>query len=163
MNAAVLSLVIALGLGCGEEQEPDPRFASPEATLDTLLASYGVEQMSQEEIQQHMREQGRFQLRDEQTYRLCFDDYDGPQSEGLAGFVFGTVAAAKDELRINHVQGNVHVFPSSERNDRYVVLVERDGEFKISLRESVPPSIRRTLLGQYERIRSRNQRAGAAE
>ena len=45
----------------------------------------------------------------------------------------------------------------------FVVLVERDGEYKISLRESVPPEIRRTLLGQYQRMRTRNQRAGASQ
>jgi hypothetical protein len=156
------TLILLASTACADEPA-DPRFASPEATLESLLRAYGVEQMSQEEIQEHMRGQGRFELRDEPTYRECFDDYEGPQSEGLAGFVFGTVAAGKDQLRINHVQGNVHVFPNPDRNDRYVVLVQRDGEYKISLRESVPPEIRRRLLGQYQRMRARNQRAGASE
>lgn len=151
---AILVLLASLW-GCSEEREPDARFATPESTLDTLLGVYGVADMSQEEIQQQMRSRGRFELRDEATYEACFDDYDGPQHEGLAGYVFGTVAAGKDQLRINMVQGKAHVFPDPDRRERYVVLVQSDGEWKISLRESVPADVRGALIEQYERMSER--------
>ncbi len=160
---AGVCLLLALSAACGEEREPDSRFATPEATLRTLMVTYGIEDMSQEDIQQIMRDRGRFHLRDEQTYRACFDDYEGPHDEGLAGFVFGTVAAGKDQLQVTHVQGKAHVFPDPERRDRSVVLVQRDGEWKISLRESVPSDVRAALLEAYRRVSDRNRRAGAPE
>lgn len=150
-------------MACGEEHDPDPRFATPEATLHTLLSTYGVEGMSQQEIREVMRQRGRFRLRDEQTYRACFDDYEGPHHEGLAGFVFGTVAAGKDQLEVTNVQGKAHVFPNPDRRDRSVVLIERDGEWKISLRESVPSEVRKALLSEYQRVSERNRRAGAPD
>jgi len=163
-RTAALAALLGLlpGAGCEEEQTvPDPRFATPESTLDTLLSAYGVDDMSQEEIQRAMRARSRFELRDEEAYRACFTDYEGPQDEGLAGFVFGTVAAGKDDLRVNHVQGKAHVYPNPDRVDRRVVLVEREGEWKISLRESVPPEIREALLSEYRRISERNRKMGA--
>jgi hypothetical protein len=149
-------------VGCGDE-DADPRFASPEATIRTLMTTYGVEDMSQEEVQQIMMTRGRFELRDEATYRACFDDYAGMHDEGLAGFVFGTIVAGKDQLEITHAQGKAHVYPNPERRDRSVVLVERDGEWKISLRDSVPSDVRRALLEEYRRASDRAKRSGAPE
>jgi len=154
-SGLALLLLFAAPLGCSEEPEPDARFATPESTLNTLLDVYGVADMSQEEIQQQMRSRGRFELRDEITYRACFSDYEGPQHEGLAGYVFGTVAAGKDQLRVNMVQGKAHVFPDPDRRERFVVLIQEDGEWKISLRDSVPADVRRALVEQYERMSER--------
>lgn len=160
--AAVLAVAVVAG-ACDEDHVPDPRYASPEATLDTLMASYGVKDMTQDEIQESMRKRARFELRDENAYRGCFADYRGPQDEGLAGFVFGTVAAGKDQLEIKHIQGKAHVYPDPERLDRSVVLVETDGEWKISLRDSVPSSVRRALTEEYRRMSDLNRRAGRPE
>jgi hypothetical protein len=88
-------------------------------------------------------------------------NFEGPEDEGLAGFVFGTIAAGKDQLHITPVGDQVHVFPDPDRRDRYVLLVQRDGEWKIDLDQSVPTEIRRALIGEYERIHARNARQGA--
>jgi len=161
MGVLARAAVLLLFVTACDEHEVDARFATPEATLQTLLASYGVQHMSQDEIQEHMRARGRFELRDEQTFRACFDDYSSAADEGLAGFVFGTVAAGKDDLRVNHAQGKAHVFPDPDRRERRVVLVEHDGEWKISLRDSVPPAIRRSLREEYQRLSDRVRREGA--
>jgi hypothetical protein len=152
-----ISLAVA---ACGDEPR-DVRFDTPEATLQTLLGSFGVADMTQEEVQQHMRSRGRFELADEQTYHDCFLDFEGPHSEALAGYVFGTVAAGKDQLRIARVGERIHVYPDPDRRERYVVMVDSDIGYRISLRDSVPPSIRRALLSEHERIDNRNRRAGA--
>jgi hypothetical protein len=161
---ALLSTVLAASLvGCEEEPE-DVRFATPEATIRTLLATYGVQDMSQEEIQRHMRGRGGFELRDEVTYRMCFTDYTGPEHEGFAGYVFGTIAAGKDQLRVVRVEGRVHVYPNPDRVDRYVVLDEGDdGLWRITLNDSVPADIKRALLAEYERISTRAKRAGTEQ
>jgi hypothetical protein len=109
-----------------------------------------------------MHSLGRFELQDEATYRACFIDFDGPVSEALAGYVFGTVAAGKDQLRIARVGDRVHVFPDPERRERYVVMVDSEVGYRISLSDSVPDDIRRALLAEHERIANRQRRAGAA-
>jgi len=147
--------------GCGSEPR-DVRFDTPEATLDTLLGSFGIADMTQEEVQRHMRSRGRFELADEATYHACFIDWDGPHSEALAGYVFGTVAAGKDQLRIARVGDRVHVYPDPERRERYVVMVDEGVGYRISLRDSVPAEVRRALLAEHERIETRVRRAGAA-
>lgn len=154
--------VLLLAHGCGED-DADPRFATPEATVGTLLESYGVDRMSQDDIQESMRKRARFELRDEQAYRACFGDWNGPQDEGLAGFVFGTVAAGKDQLEVEREGDRARVYPDPERRDRSVVLVEREGEWKISLRDSVPSSVREALTEEYRRMSDRNRRAGRPE
>lgn len=152
---------VALSLGGCEEEPKDARFATPEATIRTLLSTYGVQDMSQEEIQRHMRGRGRFELRDEVTYRMCFVDYAGSEHEGFAGYVFGTIAAGKDQIRIVHVEGRVHAYPDPDRVERYVVLDEGDdGLWRINLGESVPADVKRALLAEYERISNRQKRAG---
>jgi len=159
----VLALSVLLCAACGDDADADPRFATPEATVDTLLASYGVDRMSQDDVQEAMGKRARFELRDEQSYRACFDDWNGPQDEGLAGFVFGTVAAGKDQLEVEREGDRARIYPNPERRDRSVVLVERDGEWKISLRESVPGSVREALIEEYRRMSDRNRRAGRPE
>jgi hypothetical protein len=148
--------VIGVLAGCKKEEAVDPRFESVDATLATMMRAYGVEEMTQDEIQAHMRTQGRFELRDEATYQACFLDYRGPQDEGLAGFVFGMLAAGKDQLQVRTVDDRSTVFPTPGRVDRSVVLFGRNGEWTVSLEESVPGPIREALRGEYER--SSNQR-----
>jgi hypothetical protein len=157
-----VTLLAAMTPAC-EDDPADPRFATPEATIQTLLGAYGVEDMTQEQIQAHMRARGRFELRDEATYRACFVRFTGPEDEGLAGFVFGTIASGKDQLRIARVDDQVHVFPNPDRRDRYVLLVERDEGWKIDLEASVPSEIRSALQNDYARVQKRNARTGAPE
>jgi len=158
---ASLIVVTPLALSACADAPREMRFDTPEATLETLLGAFGVEDQTQEEVQRHLRSRGRFDLQDEETYHACFVDFDGPASEALAGYVFGTVAAGKDQLRIVHVGDKVHVYPDPERRERYVVMFNTDTGYRISLRESVPAEVRRALLQEHERIDNRNRRAGA--
>lgn len=158
---AHILLMAPMVLSACADAPRDMRFDTPEATLDTLLGAFGVEDQTQEEVQRHLQSRGRFDLQDEETYHACFVDFDGPASEALAGYVFGTVAAGKDQLRIVQVGDNVHVYPDPERREHHVVMVNTDTGYRISLRESVPAEVRRALMAEHERIDTRNRRAGA--
>lgn len=160
---AHLFLVTVWALSACTDAPRDVRFDDPEATIATLLGAFGVADMAQEEVQRQLRSRGRFELRDEETYHACFVDFDGPASEGLAGYVFGTIAAGKDQLRIARVGDKVHVYPDPDRRERYVVMFNSDVGYRISLRESVPAEVRRALLAEHERIDTRNRRAGSIE
>ena len=157
---ALLGILVA---GC-EDRPADPRFATPRATLDSLFDSYGVRDVPQELIRSRLRQRDRFELLDAELYRRCFADFQGEVDEGLAGFVFGSLVAGKDDLRIVVTDGTANVFPTSaEASPRPVVLREEDGEWKIVLRESVPPDVQRRLAEVYERSQELARRRGVPE
>ena len=84
--------------GCTSEP-PDPRFAEPEATVRTLFTVYDIADVGEAEVQGLLRDRVQFQVRDRAAYEACFADWRDPHDEGLAGFVFGRLAALKDHLR----------------------------------------------------------------
>ncbi|MDQ3036511.1 MAG: hypothetical protein M3Y87_29205, partial [Myxococcota bacterium] len=100
-GAALAAGLAALAVGgCeGATTSMDSRFATPERTVATLLASHGLEGLSQEETRARMARHERFEVTDEAAFRACFVDLDDPVSEGLAGWVLGALAAGRDELR----------------------------------------------------------------
>jgi len=157
--AGCLTLAI-LSAGCAEEAAPDPRFATPNATVRTLLHAYGLSGLSQQDIQKRMRDHRRFELLDELAYRACFEDFDSADDEGLAGFVVGAIAAGRDSLRVTIVQGTASVFPSPQAR---IVLHRHDDGWKISLRESVPGEVQRELRAITQRAAERARRLGRAE
>lgn len=144
---------------CACGKGADPRFESPEKTIHTLFSAYGIEDMSQDQIQARLRERGQFELRDQALFRLCFLDYSGPRDEGLAGFVFGMIAAGKDDLVVRTVDDRATVFPDPDRVDRSIVMLRREDEWKISLEHSVPAQIREALFGEFERASTRERDA----
>lgn len=158
---AHLLVVTPLVLSACQDAPRDARFDTPEDTVATLLGSFGVDEQTQEEVQRHLRNRGRFDLQDEATYHACFLDFGGPASEGLAGYVFGVVAAGKDQLRFARVGEEVHVFPDPDSRELRVVMVDGEAGYRISLRQSVPAEVRRALIAEHERIDARNRRAGA--
>ncbi len=162
-STLVRALIVALFVlsGCGDP--PDARFATPQTTIATLLGAYGVAELSELEIQQHMRERGQFELRDQATFEQCFVDYRGLESDGLTGFVFGMLAARKDSLHVVIADDSAHVFPDAERRERSVVMTRRNDEWKISLHDSVPPAVRRDLEGLAAQARERQKRTGVAQ
>lgn len=163
VRGIALCLLAFVAAGCGQDEPPvDLRFHTPQATVDTLFEAYGVMDISQEEVRRRMDERGRFHLHDPATYQLCFSDYGGPQDEGLAGFVFGSLAAAKDELRITMTQEEARVFPNPDISSGRAVLLRRqpDGAWKIVLRQSVPREIQNQLYGVYHRAQQQAARAG---
>lgn len=157
------ALGLSLSAGCeGSTTEIDVRYSTPEHTITTLFTAYGVEQLSQEEVRQRMAGNGHFELRDRETYLSCFGDLATPTDEGLAGFVFGALAAGKDDLRTVIANGRATVSP---RPGFEVVLRRQDdGRWLISLADSVPEEVR-TRLGMvaadYEHRQRRGQSTGA--
>jgi hypothetical protein len=144
-------------VGCSDPA-PDPRFAAPEDVVRTLLAAYGVDGVPEQEIQRRMRERGQFDLRDEVTYRACFADYVGPADEGLAGYVFGALAARKDSLRVVRIGDRAHVFPVADDQSHMIVMTRADGVYRISLRDSVPQRVQAQLRDVHRRARAQAER-----
>lgn len=145
-----IALLFLLLLACdGDIARTDSRFATPERTIDTLLASYGLETSTQEEIRARMAAQERFTIADGAAFRACFADAGDPVSEGLAGWVLGAIAAGRDQLRVEIFGDRAIVAP--REGVRIAMLRESDGAWRISLRESVPEEIRRALSGLAER------------
>lgn len=126
----------------------DLRFHTPKATIDTLLESYGLENVSQDEIRRRMQIGRSFHLVDPETRNLCFADFDGPEDEGMLGYVFGGLAPAKDDVRITQTEDTAHAFGETRegRRNRPIVL-QRDGtgNWRIVLSESVPDDVRDRL------------------
>ena len=154
ISAAVrLALLAALLLvGCDGTETVDSRFATPERTVDTLFASYGMRDLSQADIQSRIAERGAFELRDEAAWRECFADLDQPAGQGMAGWVLGVLGAGRDELRFETAgeAAYVHV-----RDMRIVMRRERDGAYRIVLSDSVPERVREGLVVIEENARRR--------
>ena len=160
-------LVPALALlgpvGCQEAAPADARFASPDATVRTLFRAYGVEQMEGEEVRGLLRARASFRLRDRDLYVSCFSDWSQDEDEGLAGFVFGRLVAAKDHLRFEgdssgELGSRVRVIPirAGEAGDP-IVLIRRGEGWKLSLHESVPSDVRRQLYRIHREARRRER------
>ena len=159
-SALVVALFALFITACSEP--PDPRFATPEASIRTLMSAYGVEDLSEEEVQQRLRARARFTLRDADLYRDCFADWTSPHDEGLAGYVFGRVAAAKDHLRFDPVGDGEDVavrFPDarSEGGRAAIILRRTQSGYRIVLRRSVPREVRAQLYQVYERALARER------
>lgn len=145
------SCLLAL-VGCGDVQTTDSRFATPERTVHTLLASHGMSEMSQQDIRERIGEHGAFQLRDTEAWRSCFADFEQPAGEGMAGYVLGILAAGRDELRYETV-GDIATVRLQE--ERVVMRRGDDGAYRIVLRDSVPERVRAGLLQIEENARRR--------
>jgi len=136
-------LLASLLLSACHERPVDARFASPEATVETLLGAYDLADVPQAEVRARMAEHARFTLLDRDTFEACFADLGAASlDEGLAGFVVGALAAGKDELDID-VEGEIaHVSP---RAGVEIALRNDDGAWRIVLRDSVPAEIRERI------------------
>ncbi|HJK95811.1 MAG TPA: hypothetical protein RMF84_01250 [Polyangiaceae bacterium LLY-WYZ-14_1] len=149
-------LGVALGLLAGCTPRTDPRLATPEGTLETLLSAYALDDLPQAEIRRRLASGRRLSLRDPEAWRICFDDLRTPQDEGVAGFVLGAVATHKDVLRFEGGQDRTLVRSLGDAaSDRVIVLRRRPSGWKIVLRESVPREVRRSLYAEYARIAAR--------
>lgn len=144
MRLAPFALVLAL-LGCdGATTVIDARFSTPEHTVETMLRAYGLEGASQEQIREQMSAHGHFELRDRASYEACFEDLgEGPVNEGLAGFVFGAIAAGRDDLRVETFGERATVSP----REGVEIVMHRgaDGAYRVVIAESVPAEIRERM------------------
>ncbi len=139
--ALSLAGLIALA-SCGQASGTDPRFATPERTVETMLAAHDAGHASGAEIQARMASEGALPIVDAEAYAACFTDRDQPGGGALAEYVFGMIAAARDDLRYETIgdRGSVIVRPGVR-----VAMQRRDGAYRIVLAESVPEDVRRSL------------------
>jgi hypothetical protein len=154
-----------MDVGCGgSEGHDDLRYHTPQATVHTLLEAYGILDLPQKEIDRRMDIGRRFHLSDPEARRLAFADWDEPADEGLAGYVFGNLARAKDSLRISITEDVAHVrSANAEVRIRPVVLQEDDIGWRIVLEDSVPPAVARDLRQAWEeRAGSQTEAEGGA-
>mgnify|MGYP001546027968 CR=1 FL=1 len=152
-------LSVALLLSCTRESAP-AGFETPEATIQTLFRSYGVETMTQDEARRRLQARERFELLDGELFRSCFADWQGEHDQALGGFVFGQLVAAKDELKISLKDDVAEVVVAPDAaNIQPVVLVRVDRAWKIDLRKSVPAPVRQSLYEVYRRARRAERQA----
>lgn len=144
----VLALCLAAflgGLGCDENlTHIDARFSTPEHTVDTLLGAYGVSELPQDDLRARIATQGGLTLQDREAYAGCFVDLARPGGEGMAGYVLGMLAAARDDLRFETAGDRGYAFP--REGIRVVMIRGEDRTYRISLAESVPEEVQRGLL-----------------
>ncbi len=159
MRAAIITATVLLGLASCKTDSVSPAFESPNATIDTLFRAYDVRDVPQVEIRRRLQARERFKLLDENLFRSCFSDWQGEHDQGLGGFVFGQLVAAKDELLIDVKGKTARVRASSSAPEvSPVVLIKQDAGWKIDLRQSVPPDIRQRLYEVYRRTRRAERR-----
>jgi hypothetical protein len=135
----------------------DPRFATPEATVRTLLDSYGLAEVSESEVRGRLGAHASFSLRDRETFQRCFSDLRDPRDEGLAGYVLGAIAAAKDSLVVDVDEDTGHgtIRLGSRGSPTTIVVRRNDGAWRIVLAESVPERVRRQLHAIHRRAMGR--------
>lgn len=150
LRAGILCALAVVSLGClgggceGGLTRTDARFSTPERTVETLLASYQLDALTQDEVRARLAAHARFELVDRRSFEACFADLDaGATSEGLAGWVLGALAAGKDELRTTIAADSATVSP--REGVRIVLRREDDGAWRIVLAESVPDDVRRGI------------------
>lgn len=150
---STLALLCLSTLGCTEEV--DPRYATPQATVASLFAAYGVEELPEAAAVEQMRAGERFTLRDPVGHADCFADYGGEVDEGAAGYVFGQLVVRKDHLHFERRGADTRVYPSERRGEGapFVTLREVDGAHRFVLAESVPAEVRERLRLLYQRGR----------
>ena len=158
MTRSLLTVLSLLVLSACTRDSTPVGFESPNATINTLFRSYGVEKMTQEEARRRLAARERFELLDGELFRSCFADWQGEHDQALGGFVFGQLVAAKEDLAVT-VDGDVAevVVAPEQSGMEPLVLVKVDDAWKIDLRRSVPPRVRQSLYEVYRRARRAEQ------
>jgi hypothetical protein len=158
VSIAIVSALLVL-VSC-ERDSTSSAFASPSATIESLFRAYDVEKVPQDEIRRRLQARERFELVDENLFRSCFSDWQGEHDQGLGGFVFGQLVAAKDELSVDIEGDTARVHVTSAPSDLPpIVMRKQDEGWKIDLRESIPADIRQRLYEVYRRARRAERHA----
>lgn len=144
LRRAWIVALATIAIACGQTSSADPRFATPERTIQTLLEAHGVGHASASELQARMASEGGLHVVDRETYAACFVDLGEPGGDALASYVLGMIAAARDDLRYELIAQRGYVIP----RDGVRIAMQRgaDGAYRILLRESVPEEVRRSLV-----------------
>jgi hypothetical protein len=153
------TLALAASLLASACAEPDPRFAAPEKTIETLFTAYGVADLPEREVQRRLLMRERFELVSREAMLDAFVDYRVEEQEGLTGFVFGRLVARKASLVYACEARRCEVLPEGEEGAPPVVLREDGGEWKIVLAESVPRAVQQELVALHRRADQLRRRA----
>lgn len=164
MRLFLCASVMAALLGAcdGATRTTDARFSTPEHTVRTLMGSYGLADATQEQIRERMAGHDRFEIQSRSTFRECFEDMGptsgtaGAASEGAAGFVFGALAAGRDELEIALHGDRATIVP--RQGVEIVMHRGQDGAYRIVLAESVPAEVRARMASLAQHADDRLRR-----
>lgn len=137
---ALSSLLVGL-LGCEDVRHADSRYATPERTMATLLASYGLADKSLAEVQS-LRRTGRVHVRDAAAQRGCFERFETAEDEAMAGYVVGVLAEADGSARPTLTAGTARVAVGDQAT---IVLRDHEGAWRIDLPASVPVTTREAI------------------
>jgi hypothetical protein len=161
--AHVLRSLFVASLVCAAAcATPDPRFVTPEATVETLLDTYRIADVPEAVVRERLAGRGNFTLADETTFRACFSDHRGPFDDGAAGYVLGRIAAAKEHLTYTPTEGGrirVTTVRAGE-TDLLAVLAPTEDGYRIALGMSVPREVRAQLREVYRRRSEQLARRG---
>lgn len=138
-------IAVSSPLGCRSHVAPDPRFATPEATLASLMRSHRFDRMTDEQVRRRINgADGHEDEADLRLFHACFVDYDEHRSvdTALMGWVLGALAAGRGHWRVVRVEDRADIFVG----ERDKITLVRDGpNWRISLRDSIPPHVRTEL------------------
>jgi len=138
-----LVVVSIAGLWSCDGDPPDPRFATPQATVQTLLKTYGLWQVT------FLEARDTRQQPDIDTVARCFWDYDRDDSgsRAMGEFVAGMLAAGQGRLEYDVRQTQALV----RTMNHPVFLRKTDDGWLIVLRDTVPEEIRNGLRDRPRR------------
>lgn len=161
-TAPVLTLVTAIltawGLaGC--RSEPDPRIATPQATVETVLRAnhlLGATRPAPRSDPRAAGDRGLPPSPDIEAMALAVWDYDrdDPSSRAMGGFVAGMLAAHQRSLSYEVTEEGGAVYSGS----RPVYLRRSWQGWHLVLRDTVPDEIRQDLIRGRQRTRQRFDR-----
>ncbi len=155
---AVLSLSLLSWLvGCGGTTSADARYSTPEHTLATVLASYGLTGLTPDEVRT-MRRERRLRLQDPVAYHACFVRFDSYLDEALAGYIVGALAENPEPVQ-PQIVGDVARVPIAGKTT--IVLRKKDGAWRIDLDTSVSSTMRAKLQDVVRRAEKMTRRHGA--
>lgn len=151
----VATATIVLFAAC--DPPVDPAFATPDATLRSLLRSHRLDTLSPEALRDRVARRERLRVVDRGLFRACFASFrDAPEDQGLAGFVLGALGRSRgqwttvlDERDEDHA--TVHAGPHAR-----IELVRSDEHgWQIDLPRSVPLHVQRQMAELGRRVRLR--------
>ncbi|MCC7537257.1 MAG: hypothetical protein IT379_13625 [Deltaproteobacteria bacterium] len=151
---ALLVLAGPLATGCGDTV--DPAFATPDATLRSLLRSHRLDTVAADVLRDRIARRERFRVTDHGLYRSCFTSFrDEPETQGLAGFVLGAIARSRGQWRTAIGADGVHATVRAGSHARIELVRDDERGWRIDLHRSVPVQVQRQMAELGRRVRER--------
>jgi hypothetical protein len=143
-SGSIFLLIITCTLTHCHPGQADPRLATPERTIATLLEASGVGlPLGGAPPEAPLRSQRQRRFHDIDTVALCFWDYDrdDPAVRAMGNFVVGMLAA-----RLGHLVFNENGRVATVQAGRRTVFLRHEAlGWQLRLRDSVPHDVQETL------------------